>query len=176
MLHLKSIRRDRGFSLIELLVVMGIIGALSLVAVPWFVKIMRRNELKSAAREVQTTLLAARVKAVNRNRPISVVISSVGPPIQLQTVEPNPPAPTPTRVPVNLTLPSKAARLYETPTVAGGIVTFGGDGRLVNPPLQPTPGLQYILEGPIGASTPNRITIKADSNGRVAVVTPVDWY
>lgn len=176
MLHLKSIRRDRGFSIIELLVVFMIIGALSLVAVPWFYKIAQRNSLKSAAREVQTTLLAARVKAVNRNRPVSVLITSLGPPVEFQTLEPNPPAPTPTRAPLNLTLPSRAARLYETPTAAGGIITFGGDGRLVNPPLQPTPGLQYILEGPVGAATPNRITIKADTSGRIAVVTPVDWY
>ncbi len=176
MLHSNSTRRNRGFSLIELLVVMGLIAAMALVAIPWFLKISQRNALKSAAREIQTTLLAARVKAVNRNRPVSVLITSLGPPVQFQTLEPNPPAPTPTRAPINLTLPSQAARLYETPTAAGGIVTFGGDGRLANPPLQPTPGLQYILEGPVGAVTPNRITIKADTSGRVAVVTPVDWY
>jgi len=176
MLHLKPLRRHRGFSLVELLVVMAIIASLSLVGIPWFLKISQRNALKSAAREIQTTLLAARIKAVKRNRPVSVNITSLGPPIEFQTVEPNPPAPTPTHVPVNLTLPAQAARLYETPFAAGGAVTFGGDGRLVNPPLQPTPGVQYTLEGPVGATTPNRIKIKADASGRIVVVTPVDWY
>jgi prepilin-type N-terminal cleavage/methylation domain-containing protein len=178
MLHLKSLRRDRGFSFVELLVVMAILAALSLVAIPWFLKIGQRNALKSAAREVQTTLLAARIKAVKRNRPISVLITSLGPPIELQTVEPNPPAPTPTHVPVNLTLPAKSARLYATPNAAGGTVIFGGDGRLVNPPLNPTPGfgLVYTLEGPVGAPTPNRVRINADPSGRVTVITPVNWY
>jgi prepilin-type N-terminal cleavage/methylation domain-containing protein len=171
-------RRDpgRGFTLVELLVVMAIIASLSLVGIPWFMKISQRNALKSAAREVQTTLLAARIKAVKRNRPVSVSITSLGPPIELQTLEPNPPAPTPTHVPVNLALPAQSARLYATPSAAGGTVTFGGDGRLVNPPLQPTPGLVYILEGPIGAATPNRVRIEADSSGRIVVVTPVNWY
>jgi prepilin-type N-terminal cleavage/methylation domain-containing protein len=170
-------QRVRGFSLVELLVVMALIAMVSLVGIPWFVKIAQRNELKSAAREVQTTLLAARVRAVNRNRPVSVLITSLGPPIQLQTVEPPPPAPTPTRLPVNLTLPAKSARLFETPSVAGGAIAFGGDGRLASPPVnQLTPGYQYVLEGPVGATTPNRITIKADTSGRVTVVTPVDWY
>lgn len=176
MLHFKTGLRSRGFTLVELLVVMAILAALSLVAIPWFYKISQRNALKSAAREVQTTLLAARIKAVNRNRPVSVLITSLGPPVELQIVEPNPPAPTPTHVPVNLTLPAQAARLYATPFAAGGTVTFGGDGRLVNPPLQPTPGVVYVLEGPVGATTPNRIQVKADSSGRIAVVTPVDWY
>jgi prepilin-type N-terminal cleavage/methylation domain-containing protein len=176
MLHLKSIRRNHGFSMIELLIVMAIIASVALVGIPWFMKISQRSELKSAAREVQTTLLAARVKAVNRNRPVSVLITSLGPPVAFQTIEPNPPAPTPTHVPVNLTLPAKSARLQETPKVAGGTVTFGGDGRLVNPPLQPTPGFRYVLEGPVGAATPNQIQIYADTSGRVVVVTPVNWY
>ena len=178
MLHRKSLRRDHGFSFIELLVVMAILAALLLVGIPWFFKISQRNALKSAAREVQTTLLAARIKAVNRNAPVSVLITSLGPPVELQTLEPNPPAPTPTHVPVNLTLPAKAARLFATPKATGGTVTFGGDGRLVNPPLNPTPGaaLYYTLEGPVGAATPNRIQINTDTSGRVTVITPVNWY
>jgi len=176
MLHLKAIRRVRGFSLVELLVVMGIMASLALVAIPWFVKISQRNSLKSAAREVQTTLLAARIKAVNRNGPVSVVISSLGPPVVFQTFEPNPPLPTPTHFPTELSLPGRSARLQETPTSAGGMIIFGGDGRLANPPAQPTPGLRYVLEGPIGVATPNRIQVYADSSGHVTVVTPVNWY
>ena len=175
MLSGTSVRGARGFTLVELMVVMAILASLTLVAVPWFFKISQRNQLKSAAREIQATLLAARMKAVKRNQPVSVVIASLGPPIELQTIEPNPPAPTPTRAPVRLALPARAAQMIATPSAPGGAITFGGDGRLVNPPLQPTPGFFYTLQGPVGASVPNRVTISADSNGRIAVVTPVDW-
>ena len=94
MFRSRSARRNRGYSLAELLVVMAIMAALSLVAIPWFLKISQRNALKSAAREVQTTLLAARMKAVRRNQPVSVAITP-GPPVQLVVLEPQPPAPTP---------------------------------------------------------------------------------
>lgn len=177
MLHLKSQRPDHGFSLIELIVVVAIMAMLSLIAIPWFLKISQRNALKSAAREVQSTLLAARMKAVKRNQPVSVLITSIGPPIELSTVEPNPPAPTPTRVPAIIQIPAQAAQLFATPNAVGGTVTFGGDGRLQNVAAipAPTPAAQYILQGPVGAANPNKVIINAHANGRIEVVTPVNW-
>jgi prepilin-type N-terminal cleavage/methylation domain-containing protein len=174
---LRSIRKDRGFSLVELMVVMAILAALSLIAVPWFVKISQRQELKSAAFEIQTTLLAARMKAVKLNQPVTVVINSTAP-VQLETLEPPPPAPTPTKVPPLMSLPAKAATLAATPRVAGGVIVFSGDGRInMAPTPAPTPGNWfYVLQGPVGAPTPNQITIQAWPNGRVAIVTPTNWY
>jgi len=177
MFRSSSMRRDRGFSLVELIVVMAIMAALSLVAIPWFVKISQRNALKSAAREVQTTLLAARMKAVKRNQQVSVVITP-GPPIQLMTIEPQPPAPTPTIAAPILGLPPKSAFMFATPIAPSGTLAFGGDGRvpLVVTP-DPTPGAyEYVLRGPVGAPTPNEIKVQVWPNGRVVVVTPTDWY
>ena len=175
---IRSMRRNRGFSLVELLVVMGILAAITLVAVPWFVKLAQRNSLKSAAFEVQTTLLAARMKAVKRNQPVAVVINQIGPPVELLTVEPPPPAPTPTLAPARLSLPAKAAILYATPKVPSGTVVFSGDGRVnLAPTPQRTPGsYEYVLRGPVGAATPNEIRVQAWPNGRVVVVTPTNWY
>jgi prepilin-type N-terminal cleavage/methylation domain-containing protein len=174
----RSVRKDRGFSLVELMVVMAIVAALSLIAVPWFVKIAQRQQLKSAAFEIQTTLLAARMKAVKLNQPVTVAINSTTPPVQLETLEPPPPAPTPTRAPALMTLPASAATLAATPSVAGGVITFSGDGRVnMAPTPNPTPGNWfYVLSGPVGAPTPNQITIQAWPNGRVAIVTPTNWY
>lgn len=173
----KCIREDRGFSLVEVMIVLAIMGVLALIAVPWFVKIAQRQQLKSAAFEIQTTLLAARMKAVKLNQPVTVAINSTAP-VQLETLEPPPPAPTPTKVPPLMSLPVKAAVLAATPKVAGGVITFSGDGRInMAPTPAATPGNWfYVLSGPVGAPTPNQITIQAWPNGRVAIVTPTSWY
>lgn len=164
----------RGFSLVELLIVTALIAMMALIAAPWFVKLHRRNQIKSAASEIQTTLLAARMKAVRLNQPVSVVISSVTPPLTFQTVEPNPPAATPTPVPRVLALPADAAQFVATPGAPGGAITFGGDGRLANFAV-PTPAV-LIVEGPVGAGPMmNQITIRTSSIGRVEVVTPAVW-
>ncbi len=175
MLHLKSMRRSRGFTLVEILVVMAIMASLALVAIPWFVKIAQRNALKSAGREVQTTLLAARMKAVKRNLPVSVVIVSLGPPVELDTIEPTPPAPTPTHVPGRLVLPAQAAVLFATPNTTGGTITFGADGRVSNAPSPVATPPQFVLQGPVGARTTNQIKIRAHASGRIEVVTPTNW-
>ena len=169
-------RRFEGFSLVELLVVLAIIAIAALVGLPWLVKIGQRSQLKSAANEIQTTLMAARIKAVKRNQPVNIMITP-GPPIILMTVEPPVPTPNPTLVPAQLELPSKSAFLYATPNVANGTVAFGGDGRLAMPTPNPTPGAyEYVLRGPVGVATPNEIRVQAWPNGRVVVVTPTNWY
>jgi prepilin-type N-terminal cleavage/methylation domain-containing protein len=169
-------RRSEGFTLVELLVVLAIIAIVALVGMPWLIKIGQRSQLRSAASEIQTTLLAARIKAVKRNQPVNIMITP-GPPIVLMTVEAPVPTPNPTLVPQQLQLPPKSAFLYATPRIAGGTVSFGGDGRLAMPTPNPTPGAyEYVIRGPVGVPTPNEIHVQAWPNGRVVVVTPKDWY
>lgn len=168
------VRRSRGFTLVEILVVMAILAALSLVAIPWFLKLSQRYALKSGAREIATTLAAARMTAVKLNQPVSVVLVSITPPLQIAIVEPPPPAPTPTKVPKMLVLPQNAVRMFATPSTASGTITFGGDGRLANVPVQ-TPNAFMIVDGPVNSSPRNQIRIEASQAGRIQVVTPVDW-
>src|SRR6476660_7840095 len=88
----RSRSRSAGFSLAELMIVLAIIAAMALVAVPWFVKIAQRQTIQSAAREVAVELTAARMKAVKRNAQVSFVVSNTAP-VEFQTIEPAPPAP-----------------------------------------------------------------------------------
>jgi Tfp pilus assembly protein FimT len=154
------------------MIVVALIAMMSLLAAPWLIKVGQRNKIKSAAREIQTTLMAARMKAVRRNQQVSVVISSVTPPIIFQTLEPNPPGPTPTPRPSILELPAGSAQFVATPNAAQGRVTFGGNGRVVNFPT--TPAIIQV-EGPVGSNRMNMIEIKAHASGRIEVVTPVAW-
>lgn len=59
--------RSRGFSLPELLVVMGILGLIVLVSVPNFISFYQSNKVKTSLRTFNTDLRAARQRAVTRN-------------------------------------------------------------------------------------------------------------
>jgi prepilin-type N-terminal cleavage/methylation domain-containing protein len=168
-----AFRKPRGFSLVELMIVLALIAMMALLAAPWFVKMHQRSQIRSAAFELETTLLAARMKAVKRNQQVSVALVSTptAQPIVFRTNEP-PPGAGPTPVPRLLEIPANAAQLVATPT--GGVVTFGGDGRLVAPPPAPTPNV-IILKGPVGAINQNTLTIETSSGGRVKVITPAVW-
>jgi prepilin-type N-terminal cleavage/methylation domain-containing protein len=62
----------RGFSLIELLVVMALIGLLSLFAIPAILKAMRRARVENTARHAQLVLSAARLQAIKMSRTVAV--------------------------------------------------------------------------------------------------------
>ena len=60
---------QRGYSVTELLVVIAMIGALSLVAVPSFMSMMNSNRMNTSIRMVASDLRAARGRAVSQGRP-----------------------------------------------------------------------------------------------------------
>ena len=175
MLRPKTVHESGGFTLAELLVVMALLGLVALVGVPWWQRLSRRNQFRSAAGEIQTTLLAARMKAVRRNANASVLVVTAAPSDAqhyVSTVEPDPPAPTPTPVPSASIALSTAALTFVT-LPAGNKITFDGNGRRVAPP--PALSADIVIQGPTGGSVMNTITIRTSVAGRVEVVTPTVW-
>lgn len=163
-----------GFTLLETLIVIAIIGLATVVAIPYFASVSRRQRLVSAAHEIQQSLLAARMRAVRANQNTSLLITAAAPGgavHELDTIAPdNPPAPLPPPV-VKSYLPANALEFVTLP--ANNKVTFGGDGRVIAPPA-PTPGV-IVVQGPVGSPILNQVTIRANSTGRIQVVTPAVW-
>ncbi|MBW2568664.1 MAG: GspH/FimT family pseudopilin [Deltaproteobacteria bacterium] len=65
-------RKDYGFTLIELIVIIAIMSVLAGIAVPSFLSYMPKHRLNGAARQVMGDLMAARMKAVKENTTVTV--------------------------------------------------------------------------------------------------------
>ena len=167
---MRTASRSRGFSIIELMVVMAIIAAMSLAAAPWFLKIMQRNLMKSSAAEMSVTFAAARMRAVKRNVPAEVritIASSTQPFHLLETFEMVQP----------IELKVGEARLtpkVEFPPRDGSasvsqparlIARFTPDGRTGSP-------LWFTIRGPVGAGTQNDVTVSISTSGKINVLGP----
>lgn len=68
----------RGFTLIELIVAMAVLGILAAVAAPAIGEYLATQRLKGAAEELQTDLQFARMESVQRNAPVTVTLASTG--------------------------------------------------------------------------------------------------
>jgi prepilin-type N-terminal cleavage/methylation domain-containing protein len=71
-------RYQRGYSLIELLTVVAIIGVMSLVSVPAFLNYQRSLEVKSSMRQFTADLRAARQRAVTNQANVTVDVPAAG--------------------------------------------------------------------------------------------------
>ena len=65
-------RSSRGYSVVEMLVVVAIIGVLSLVTIPAFMNFQRRNAVRSALRSFTSDIRSFRQHAITKNAYVRV--------------------------------------------------------------------------------------------------------
>ncbi len=70
--------REGGFTLIEVMVVVAIIGIVSAIAVPNYLQWNSKNQLREAANRIQSQLTFARIAAMNRNTTTTVTFFMAG--------------------------------------------------------------------------------------------------
>lgn len=66
--------RERGFTMVELMMVLGIIGIMVAIAVPNIMEYLRTARIRAAANDVSAALQEARQKAIGRNARYGVVL------------------------------------------------------------------------------------------------------
>ena len=68
--------RERGFTVVELLVGIGLIAALMFIAIPSFTAWLQSTQIRTAADAFQNGLQLARAEAVRRNAPVIFQLTS----------------------------------------------------------------------------------------------------
>src|SRR5262245_53384673 len=81
----RNLLRQAGFSLIELMITVAIIGIAAALAIPNYSVWYSRSELRQGITEVQNQLLLARMAALSRNVPVTVTVSLANGAIQTTT-------------------------------------------------------------------------------------------
>jgi type IV fimbrial biogenesis protein FimT len=71
-------KASKGFTIIELLVVISVVVILIAIAVPSYITFIERNRLRGAAEMVYEQLMQARNLAIKRSKPITVEFSADG--------------------------------------------------------------------------------------------------
>ena len=162
--------RERGFSIVELLIVLAIIAVLSLAAIPWFQKISQRNQVKSAGSQLAITLAAARMRAVKRNVSCTVTISrasgsqSFNKIETFENVNPVPLKVEETQISGRVDFPTTGIPGPYGPTQPTA-VTFGPDGRVVTEAT-------FTIRGPVGAGVQNDLPVQVTAPGKIEVLKP----
>ena len=67
---------SKGFTLVEMVIVIAVMAILAAIAVPHFQTYMTQRRLSGAARQVMTDLMAAKMKAVSLNQDVKVSFGS----------------------------------------------------------------------------------------------------
>lgn len=60
-------RSERGYSMVELLITLGLIGVVSAISVPVFIESNARGALWSGSEQIGATIRSARLKAISQN-------------------------------------------------------------------------------------------------------------
>lgn len=69
---------EAGFSLLELMIVVAIVGVAVMLALPDMLRSSAQSRLKQQAQELRTNMSMARMAAVNRNTTVTVSMAIVG--------------------------------------------------------------------------------------------------
>ncbi len=72
----KSMRKDKGFTLLEVIVVIAIIGIVSAIAIPNYMSWVSDMRMKAAVRDLKSDMNTAKLRAIRENASVSMVFQT----------------------------------------------------------------------------------------------------
>ena len=149
----QTLRRRKGFTLIETIIVTAIIGIVSAIAIPQMGDLMDRYRLDGAARLIWADLQNARMTAIKENRSIRAEFDFLAHTYSFIRVETGE-----TILTRNLNGEYPTISAYKT---NGGSITFTSTGETLNN----VNGASIITQGPSASKT-----IEIKETGRIAII------
>jgi len=67
-----TLNQDRGFTLVEMMIVIAVMAILAAIAAPSYQTFMAQRRLSGAARQIMSDLMSTRMKAVSMNQMVKV--------------------------------------------------------------------------------------------------------
>ena len=136
----RSTHGQRGFTLVELMVVIAVLGIVSVLAAPSFTSSFARNHLRGAAGEAYSDMQFARAEAVQSNGAVDVAFSASGYQV------------------------TRGAQVVKSVTFGGGVLVSGGSTMTVS--FNPVRATATVANGPLvlshaASSATLRLTVNA---------------
>jgi type IV pilus assembly protein PilA len=82
-----QVELEKGFTLLELMIVVAIIGVATILAIPNYIRWNANHQLRQASSEIQNQLSLARISAMSRNSVVTVNMSLTGGRVVLTTTD-----------------------------------------------------------------------------------------
>ncbi len=86
-MQIKHLNGGKGFTLLELMIVVAIIGVIGVIAVPNYLTWLARYQLRQAVTEIQNQLSLARISAMSRNSVVNVSLAVSGGSVQISAAD-----------------------------------------------------------------------------------------
>jgi len=144
-------RAQRGFTIIEIMVAIGLLAILMTLGLPQYFTYLQNQQIRSYAESVQAGLQLARAEGVSRNLPNSAQFVLAG--TDWQVIGALPPPGGGTEVVRQQSGTERTANVTATVTPAGvTTITFNGLGRVASPALAANTRLWIDIRDPKGGS------------------------
>src|SRR6185369_16125084 len=72
------VAREKGFTLIEIMMVVGILGMVLVMGMPAFIQSIKKDPLRQAMSDIEEACTRARAAAILRGSPVELVIRAEG--------------------------------------------------------------------------------------------------